>query len=107
MIVMKELLYYFLFLIKNGPLKGNASNLPSFCINNYLISLLLRPYTRMFLLGVEVRSSLIFGMIWIGFGDLCSYGHVGASLDHYGDERHCQSYGELVSMWLGLNFFMS
>ena len=45
-----------------------------------------------FLLGTEVRSSLIFERICIGKVDLCVYVSVGDSLDYYGDERYLQSF---------------
>ena len=41
---------------------------------------------------MEARSYLNFDSIWIGIVDLCVYGHDGASLDHYGDERYCGSF---------------
>ena len=44
-----------------------------------------------FILGMEARSSFIFGSIWIGVSDLCVYGHVGDGLNHYGDEIYFQS----------------
>ena len=41
-----------------------------------------------FLLGIELRSSLIFESIWIGNVYLYVYGHVGVGLVNYGDERY-------------------
>ena len=44
-----------------------------------------------FILGVDLRNSLIFGKIWIGDGDLCDYVNFGAGLYQYGDESHSRN----------------
>ena len=45
-----------------------------------------------FLFGMELRSSLIFEMIWIGTVDLYIYGRVGPVLVHSDHERYYQSF---------------
>ena len=45
MIVLKYMFSCLLILDENGPLKGDVSNLPPCCINNYITTLLLSPNT--------------------------------------------------------------
>ena len=56
-----------LLFMKNVPLKGQVSSFPSFCIDNFLTTLLLIPYPRQFcfrygideVLGILKGSGLI------------------------------------------------
>ena len=80
------------WLIINGTLKGHVSY---FC---HYKSIIISPtccqfhIQCIFLLCMEVRSSLISKRICIGKVDLCVYVSVDASLDHYCDERYFQSF---------------
>ena len=77
--------------MNNGPLKGHAYNFTPLCINHSTTSLFLSPHLKYFILGIDVRSYLIFEMIWVGTVDLSGYRRVGAGLDHSGDEKYFQN----------------
>ena len=47
---------------------------------------------EIFILSVEVGSSLISESIWIGTVDRCDLGIVTAGVEYTGDESYCQIF---------------
>ena len=55
----------------------------------------------MFISGMEVRSSLIFGRIWIDIVGLCVYSQTSVGLGDFVDEKYFQSFcWHYVKSWL-------
>ena len=61
-----------MLLTNNGITKGHDSNLSSFYINSSLTYLLSSPHQKN-VVGMEMRSYLIFGRTWIDNAYMCVY----------------------------------